>query len=166
MIDSETEYSDLRRLRRLLAARPQAALEKDERERVPLHRAIESRSEGAVRMLLKAAPDAALVETCVSTELGSDEECLALHVAAAYGSETIVRLVLEAAPAAVRRSSRLGNLPLHFAASFNSAGVVRMLLEAAPDSITAPAELDLRPLHLACRFQKFVAICIWGPTCT
>lgn len=124
---------------------------------MPLHVAIENgASEGIVRMLFEAYPDAA------KAVIGCRRE-LALHAALkGQASESIIRMLFDSHPIAVKKKTKMGRLPLHLAIEDGaSEGVVRMLFDAYPDAIkeVIEEEDDLLPcrelaLHVALKSRS------------
>ena len=134
---------DLPELRRLLAAGLGLAATKNTIGHTPLWHAVVNGKAGAVRLLLDAAPAAAMMAGLWGT--------LPLHAAARMrsGGAEVVRLLLEAAPATALTADVDGWLPLHAAASRGNTEAVRLLLEAAPEAATAESDHDDLPLELA-----------------
>ena len=120
---------DLPALRRLLAADPGLAARVSTAYSqycsTPLSRAAFSGQEAAARLLLEAAPGAALA--------ADRSGMLPLHWAACGKSEAIVRLLLAAEPAAASApDSSYARYPLHYAAEYGRVAAARLLADAAP----------------------------------
>ena len=140
----------------------------------PLHLAALHGPEAAVRLLLEAAPAAAMAAdalgclplhwaaqnrrmaaVCLLLEAAPEAASAAaasvwlpLHYAAVGGHELTVRLLLQAAPQAAMAATAEGWLPLHFAADCGHGAAVRLLLEAAPQAAATITEFGT-PLQLA-----------------
>ena len=108
---------------------------------LPLHWAAHNSHEAVARMLLDAAPAAAMA--------ADEDGWLPLHAAADYNHEAVVRLLLDAAPVAAMAADADGRLPLHRAAAAGHEAVVRLLLDAAPQAATATTADGGTPLQIA-----------------
>ena len=113
---------------------------------LPLHSASRYGHEGVVRLLLEAAPDAAMAaDTGGFTPLH--------HAAGASssgaGNYEIVQLLLEAAPTAALMLNMIKEAPIHIAALRNNTAPMQLLLEAAPEVAYAQDAAGRTPLQWA-----------------
>ena len=117
------------------------ALQQDPEGLTPLARAASAAEAeadvAAVRLLLQAAPSAALVP--------ANDARLPLHCAALVAHPAAVALLLEWAPSAALKPTTDGSVPLHFAAAGRNPAAVRLLLAAAPAAALVRA-LDGYPI--------------------
>ena len=131
-----------------------AALAADAADRHSLRLALirlgEPHSTEAVRMLLEAAPAAAMTADAAGQ--------LPLHKAAYYGKAEGMRLLLEAAPAAVQTADAAGRLPLHVAAIGGQTEGVRLLQNVAPATVLTADACGKLPLHLAAQLGRADAV--------
>ena len=108
---------------------------------LPLHTAALAGREAVVRLLLEAAPAAAMPANGIGQ--------LPLHCAARASRNAAARLLLESAPAAAMAADRYSHLPLHAAARTGRDVVVRLLLDAAPQAAAEATADGDTPLQLA-----------------
>ncbi len=115
------------------------------------HRAAIQGQAEALRVLLAAAPGAALARSQWSENgyKGRHSDWSPMHSAAGSGSPEAVQALLEVAPELVAAATDRGLTPLHVAAIQGHLPVVRMLLQAAPEAALVADEDDELPLHRA-----------------
>ena len=177
---------ELRKLRRLLAADPALAAGIDAHGRTALFYATVYSKEHVVRLLLEAAPEAALIAdqkgnlplhwlfglsievvrllvdaAPAAAIVPNADGRLPLHMAVFHidqGQEDVLRLLLSLAPAAALTADAYGQFPLHTAAARGCEGVVRLLLEAAPAAAARAADDGRFPLHWAAAYGNQEAV--------
>ena len=127
---------DLARVSAVLADRPDAGLDRDERNDTPLHLAAVNGHTEVVRLLLEAG---------VPVYIGDNEESSALDVAASRGHVDVVELLI-ASGANVRRHDLLGMTALHFATYNGQREVAEILIDRGAD-LGAQTRNGSTPLH-------------------
>jgi cytohesin len=135
-IHDAAAVGDLDLVRAILANRPEAGQEKDERNDTPLHLAAVNGHTEVVRLLLDSG---------VPVWIGDNEESSALDVASVSGHVDVVELLI-ARGANVRRHDLNGMTALHFASYNGRTEVARILIEHGAD-VAYQTRNGSTPLH-------------------
>lgn len=135
----------------LVRANPSAAaLPRSTWGRTALHEAIVRGDEGMVRMLLREAPDAAMVPDGYGRQ-----PLLCVDAAEDPG---ILAALLAAAPQAARVPDKRGSLPIHRAAFEGNVAMLKALVDVAPETAAVQDDVGRTPLFCAADAGKEEAV--------